>query len=136
MIRAVLDANVLVSAVISSGGPCAAILDAWRDARIEIVVSERLLTELEGVLARAKFRSRVSRSQVEEFVAHLRRLAVVAPDVEHPPRACRDPNDDYLFSLAQASADVLVSGDRDLTETPTALPVRTPRQFLDALSEA
>jgi hypothetical protein len=38
-------------------------------------------------------------------------------DPEHAPPVSRDPNDDYLIATAlHAKADVLVSGDRDLTD--------------------
>jgi predicted nucleic acid-binding protein len=49
----------------------------------------------------------------------------------------RDPNDDYLVALAVAAqADALISGDRDLTDLQTPVPILTPRMFLVRLGES
>ncbi|MDQ3629985.1 MAG: putative toxin-antitoxin system toxin component, PIN family [Actinomycetota bacterium] len=58
--RVVLDPNVLVSALISPSGPPREIVDAWIAERFDLVVSPALLAELDGVLARPKFRRWVS----------------------------------------------------------------------------
>lgn len=53
--RAVLDPNVIISALLSTG-TTAAVLDAWLDQRrYDPVVCPALLGELEEVLARPKF---------------------------------------------------------------------------------
>jgi predicted nucleic acid-binding protein len=48
-----------------------------------------------------------------------------------PAVSTRDPNDDYLLALARsAKVNVLVSGDRDLTDLAnTQPPIETPAQF-------
>lgn len=133
--RAVLDPNVLISALISPQGASAEILDAWVKERFELVVSEKLLAELDDVLARPKFRRWITKSDGLEFVAGLARSATVVVDPPAPPRLSPDPDDDYLIELAQtAGADYLVSGDRHLTElVDPSPPILTPRDFLDAL---
>jgi predicted nucleic acid-binding protein len=46
-----------------------------------------------------------------------------------------DPGDEYLIALARTlRVDALVSGDPHLTRLHSAMPVLTPRQFLDSLS--
>ena len=52
-------------------------------------------------------------------------------------RARRSPDtgDDYLVAVAEQSGALLVSGDRHLTDLKTTFPVRTPRAFLDLLTE-
>ncbi|TMD08021.1 MAG: PIN domain-containing protein [Chloroflexi bacterium] len=42
--RAVLDPNVLISAILAPTGVPAALLRHWLDGEFELVVSERLLT--------------------------------------------------------------------------------------------
>lgn len=41
-----------------------------------------------------------------------------------------DPDDDYLIALASASHSLLVSGDGDLLELASRVPVRSPAEFL------
>lgn len=53
-VRAVLDMNVIVSAVLSSHGAPARILQTRADGPFEIVVSRELISELRRVLAYPK----------------------------------------------------------------------------------
>ena len=131
--RAVLDPNVLIAAVLSRSGAPAQIVSRWLGGEFELVVSESLLAELERALAYPKLRSRVSPSEAAELVALLAHSAVVAPDPRAPVRRSSDPGDDSLLALAESERAVLVSGDRHLLELGGDLPVETPRAFLEAL---
>lgn len=135
MPAAVLDPGVLVAALISSRGAPAALLLAWFEGYFELVVSPRLLGELERVLRRPRFRRYVTEAEVAGYVGLLAERAVVVQDSPAPPPVTPDPGDDYLVALARAArADVLVSGDAHLTGLPDPdPPVLTPRGFLDRL---
>jgi len=93
------------------------------------------MRELEQVLLRPRFRRWVPEDDVAEFVQAIRTQADFEPDPPWIESISSDPADDYLVALAiSAGAHVLVSGDRDLTELKEIRPpVRTPREFLDAL---
>jgi putative PIN family toxin of toxin-antitoxin system len=134
-VRVVLDANVLVSALISQAGPPREIVMAWVEERFELVASPALLDELRDVLARPRLRRWVSTDVAAELVDGLTQDALVLDDPPAQPALTADPDDDYLIVLARAAgADYLVSGDRHLLdlEEPDP-PVLTPRQFLDLL---
>lgn len=113
MRRVVLDPGVIVSGLLNPNGPPGRLLDAWIDGDLDLVVSPHLLEELEGVLSRPKFTSRLERSVVAELLRLLPDAAITAPDGP-PIAACRDPDDDYLLTLAHSTGSVLVSGDKDL----------------------
>lgn len=135
MLRVVFDPGVLVAAVISATGPPAEALDAWRNGEFDLIVSPKLLDELEDVLLRAKFRAYASPEQVSAYVEALGVEAVAFDDPRDPPRITPDPDDDYLIALARAAgADLLVSGDKHLTDLADP-PVRvvTPRDLLARL---
>jgi putative PIN family toxin of toxin-antitoxin system len=134
-VRVVVDANVLVSAVISELGPPREIVDAWVQERFELIVSPALLDELGDVLTRPRLRRWVSAEVAVEFIAGLAQDALVLEDPPLQAGLTADPDDDYLIVLARAAgADYLVSGDRHLLslEEPDP-PVLTPREFLDLL---
>jgi putative PIN family toxin of toxin-antitoxin system len=134
-VRAVLDANVLVSAAISPAGPPRQILSAWLKERFELIASPALLEELVDVLARPKFRRFITTSVAAEFIDGLATDAIVVADPPEPPEVSPDPDDDYLIALARvAGADYLISGDRHLLDLTDPDPrVLTPGQFLDLL---
>lgn len=113
MIRAVLDTNVLVSALLFSGPP-SQLVPAWQGGRLCPIVSAEILEEYVRVLAYSKFKLTGSEilSLIEEdvlpFVDTVRAKPISVPTL-------RDPDD--MKSLACAvSARVhwLVSGDDDL----------------------
>lgn len=131
MARAVLDPGVLVSALITPTGIPAKLLLAARGGSFDLVVSSLLLEELESVLRREKFRRYIDLDVVAAYLNLLRRDAQLAPDPGTPPPIrCKDPDDDYLISLAHSQNAALVSGDRDLLELADEIPVFSPARFL------
>lgn len=134
--RAVLDANVIISALLSPDGSPARIVRAWQQGGFELTVSPFLLDELERALAYPKLRRRIDAEEAEAVVAWLSRSATVAPDPdEAPPIHAVDPGDDYLIALAAAQDAFLVTGDDHLLRLADRLPVHSPREFADLLSE-
>ena len=132
--RAVLDANVLISAVLSPRGTPARLLLAWQAGAFDLVVSPSLLAELRRALAYPKLERLVTSADADAFVAWIGRSALLAadPDGETPVHAV-DPADDDLLALAAAERAVLVSGDAHLTVLADRFPVRTPAAFLASL---
>jgi putative PIN family toxin of toxin-antitoxin system len=137
-LRAVADVNVLDSAARSPNGLCGRLLDAATAGCWRPVVSVLLFQELEEVLARPKFRDVLGQATTDRFLADLLSIAEWAQDQTAATTTVnRDPDDEYLLALARsAKVDVLVSGDRDLTDLPkTKPPVETPAQFSRRLAE-
>jgi len=133
-VRAVLDVNVLVSALLSPSGAPARLLLAWQQGDFELIVSALLLAELARALAYPRLRGRVTADEATRFIAWLERSAPVAPDPgTAPPARSVDPSDDYLIALAASMDARLVSGDRHLLDLAPEIPVHTPREFLGML---
>jgi putative PIN family toxin of toxin-antitoxin system len=132
-VRAVLDPNVLVSALLSRHGAPARIVERWLAGEFELVASEALLTELERTLAYPRLRSRVPAEEAAGFIALLRNAALSAADPENPPQRSPDPGDDDLLALAEAEQAVLVSGDGHLLGLASRFPIESPRGFLEVL---
>jgi putative PIN family toxin of toxin-antitoxin system len=133
-VRAVLDANVIISALLSPGGSPARTLVAWSAGRYELIGSKNLLDELARALAYPKLRRRVPPDEAERVVRWLWRDATIRPDPDGVP-AIRsvDPGDDYLILLASAERAVLVTGDDHLLRLRSLIPVASPAEFLARL---
>ncbi len=129
--RAVLEANVLISALLSPRGTPARLLLAWQAGESELVVSAQLLAEAKRAFAYPKLQRLVSSIDADTYVAWLGRSALVAADPPWPPPVhSEDPDVDYLIVLAAAERAVIVSGDVHLTSLAPGVPVRTPAEFL------
>ncbi|MGZ8783606.1 MAG: putative toxin-antitoxin system toxin component, PIN family [Gaiellaceae bacterium] len=137
MPRLVLDPNVLISALITRAAAPARLVLLWLNGAYDLIVSARLLDELERVLGRAKFARYATPEETTAYVSLFRdhALTVADPDVVDP--VSRDPADDYLVALARAAgADALLSGDAHLAGLPaTVCRVLTPRTAVELVEE-
>jgi putative PIN family toxin of toxin-antitoxin system len=132
-VRIVLDTNVFVSGVFF-GGPPGRILEAWRNGRIQLVLSPEILDEYQRV-------GQLLGEQYEgaDLEPILRLLAVNAEIVDAhalTEGVSRDPDDDKFLACAfAAGVSVIVSGDKDLLASSGWRNVRVlrPRQLVDEL---
>jgi uncharacterized protein len=134
-VRAVLDPNILISALLSPTGAPAQLLGRWLSGDFELVVSEQLLAELERALAYPKLRRMVTADEAGELVDLLRHSAIVAFDPPDPPPRSSDAGDDYLLALAETERALLVSGDQHLLALSNEFPILAARSFLERLAE-
>lgn len=125
--RAVLDTNVVVSALLWSGPPYR-LLQAAVDGDLELFSSPVLLQELRDVLGRPHLADRLlkQRESLDDAVALYAAMIVLAEPNEVPRSVPRDPDDDHVVALAVSSqAELIVSGDRHLHELgPTYRGIR------------
>lgn len=132
--RALFDANVLISGLLSPGGAPAGLLAKWLEGEFELVVTERLLAELEATFVRPKLRSHLDEEEISGFLELLRGLAEWVDDPEaRPGVTSRDPKGDYLIAAAASAYATLVTGDAHLLELEGSIPVLSPRAFLDSI---
>jgi putative PIN family toxin of toxin-antitoxin system len=135
-VRAVLDPNVLISALLAPGGTPARVLRAWLDGAFELVASDALLAELDRALAYPKLRQRIEAGEAQELIALLRREARMTDDPkESPSTRSPDPGDDYLIALAAVAQAAIVFGDSHLLGLADDLPVYSPAEFLALLED-
>lgn len=133
--RAVLDLNVYVSALINPAGTPARVVRLGLQRRYEVVVCPALLRELHEVLVRDTLRRYFTVDEAVEFVGALAGSSDEVDDPAAVEPVSRDPDDDYLLALArEAGADRLVTGDPDLLEVVgPPVPVVSPSVFVAEL---
>lgn len=108
-LRVLCDTNVLVSALIADGPP-SRLLEEAIDGRVELVLPDLVLDELERVLTeKLGFGERSHAAR--ELLAQ---LATERPDPpQHPHAVTGNPADDAILACAvEARVDVLATGDR------------------------
>ncbi len=113
MVKAVLDTNVLVSALFWRGTPYRCLLVA-EAGLYELVISDEILDELEKVLAK-KFR--LSKGEVEEAVGVIQKIGQRVEISKRVQVVKYDPDDDkFLEAAIAAAAEIIVSGDQHLLQ--------------------
>lgn len=134
-----MGANVCVSALLSSKGNPARVLDhVLKEGPhdFELCAPSQLFAKIQDVLARPKIADRLRWSPAEiSIYARRLRLAVTeihVGDPEKVPSYTGDPEDDpYVPAAVLAEASYLVSGDEDLLEMEDPpVPVLSPAQFV------
>jgi len=134
-VKAILDANVLVSAAIQTG-PSYRLVTRWLDqGDIEVVICPALLAEVEDVLDRPRLRKRVDPELSVLYMATVRRIAHMVTDPAPIEATTRDVDDDYLVALGREhGVDWIVTGDKDLLEWEDQMPPAiTPAAFEELL---
>lgn len=138
MLRALLDANVLISAVIRPSGPPGEIaFELLSRNAFELVISSGIVAEVERALGHNKIRKYIRDSR--EALLWLADVVAIADVIEDSGRVhgvCRDPADDKVLGAAlEGRADVIVTGDGDLLalEEYEGIAILAPREFLDLL---
>jgi putative PIN family toxin of toxin-antitoxin system len=138
VIRAVLDTNVLLSALLF-GGRLEGLHRAWRAGRLRLVLSRETADELLRVLAYPKFRLTAVEISFLFDVELLPFAEVVeVPASERKQRWSRDPEDDKFIRCATAGKCArLVSGDADLLSLKRVgkVAIVSPAEFLAVLGE-
>lgn len=134
--RIILDTNVFVSGIFFTGPPYQ-ILRAWRDRKIELVVSAGILEEYR----------QVSDILGERFpdvdLGSLMDLVIVEATIVSAPvlleQICADAEDDKFLACALAgNASIIVSGDKHLLDVSGYRDIRvlSPRSFIDEFSKS
>lgn len=137
MPKIVVDTNLVVSAVITSHGNSARVLELFRKNLIEIVISEEIATEIQKVLNYPKIRKRHGWSQEEtkRFIKGIKKFCiVVTPEAHSDSIVIQDASDDKFLDCALAGeADYIVTGDNHLLNLGqySGIPIITPARLLE-----
>jgi len=129
--RLVVDTNVFISGIFFSGPPYD-ILNAWRNRKVELVISPDILDEYRRVGEEL-----AKRYPGTDLGPLLELLAIKSRIVDAPPldeNVCSDPNDDKFIACALASRTKLIcSGDKALLRISgyRGITVLSPKDFVD-----
>lgn len=139
MMRAVLDTNVLVSALIRVRGKPSLIIPQ-ATIRFDWLTSEFILSEVADVLTRkhiqTKYRSQVTERKRAGYLARIRASAEMVEVETQVSAVPNDPKDNFILACAKdGRANFVVSGDRHLLSLVTFenINIVPPAQFLELL---
>jgi putative PIN family toxin of toxin-antitoxin system len=128
--RIVLDTNVFISGIFFTGPPYQ-ILKAWRDGKVQLLVSPSILDEYQriGVVLALQFRDVDLRPFWDLLTIQAEIvLAPTLPQVIHD-----DPSDDKFLEAAVAgNASYIISGDKHLLKLSEfqGIQILKPKDFV------
>lgn len=131
--RAVLDTNVVMSAIFFGGVPFK-VLNAWHNGEFELVVSEAVMAEYREIAARMKAKFPSIESEI--WMRYIEDHATMVSAVPLATQVCEDADDDVFLACAiAASAKIVCSGDKHLLACNgwNGVEVLTPRIFCNRL---
>jgi putative PIN family toxin of toxin-antitoxin system len=141
VLGAVLDANVLASALIRPQGPPGRIVARLLEEQdFTLVISDAILAELRRCLSYPRVRKYITATD-DELDLWVTALGLVADVVEGKmvvSAVSDDPDDNkYLAAALEGRAEFVVSGDAHLLDLQEYEEIRsvTPRAFLDLLKK-
>lgn len=139
MVKVVMDTNIIVSATIAKQGNEAKALDAWRDKKVELIISPQILEEMGRVLfyRRIRKQSRMTKKEIKEFLFELANAATITPGllkkvVKHAP------DHKFLVAAVEGKVDYIISGDCHLRELGSyqGIKIAPAGEFLRILKQA
>jgi uncharacterized protein len=130
-VKVVLDTNVLVSGVFF-GGPPHKILEAWRDGKIQLLLSPSILDEYQKVMRElaVQFPGVKVEALIDFIIVH---SEIILP-LSLPPIIQADPSDDKFLECAVAGeAACIVTGDKHLLKLLKfrEISILRPREFVE-----
>jgi len=134
--RAVLDTNVLISSVISTGVPHKIVVKGF-SSEYQIVVSVATLTEFRDTLLKYPEKFHMDEEDVQQEVETIRYFAEFVDPDEEITAVEDDPDDDKFLEVAVAgNVDYIVSGDRHLLDLDSfrGIGIVEPRAFYERLT--
>ena len=139
MRRAVLDANVFVSAAIRPEGPPGRILErCLREVAFDLVLSPAIVEEILRALVYPKVRKYFrAGADPERWIEAITVLADLVAGECELSGVSDDPDDDkYVAAAVEGRAAFVVTGDPDLLNLVEHAGIRivSPRLFLDVLA--
>ncbi len=143
MIRAVVDVNVIVSAILGPLGFSRRILLAWEAGLFDPITSEGIISKVEEKLQLPRITRRYNLRSPEDIhwvFGLLQTQAELVPVLtEQRVEVTGDPEDDYVLATGRlARADYLVTGDHRLLALGQHESTRivSPREFLGIVHQA
>ena len=138
MIRAVLDTNVLIAAIINvKSSLTQEIYQKFLTLHFTLIISPDVLEEVEDLINRERIVGRHKRTtnEREVIMSEIASLSYIVPGTTQV-EVVRDPNDNKIISAAlEGKAEYIVSRDKDLLDLNEyqGIKIITPEKFIEIL---
>ncbi len=131
MMKAVIDTNILVSALLSPSGSPAKVIDHMLNGNVIMCYDSRIIVEYQEVLLRPKFGfEKKAVRQLIDFIVHSGISVVPIPILD----AFEDEDDKMFYEVAKTTKAYLVTGNAK--HFPGESIVIAPQEFLSIVDNS
>lgn len=133
----VIDTSVWISGVYYRGNPHR-ILQAWRDAKFEVVYTKETLDEIAQRLRDKAIQFGIDIAVANEWLDFIHTFAHIVSPTGVGKGVARDPKDDkFLDAAVSGNAAYLISSDKDLQVIGSyqGIKIVSPKEFLEILAQ-
>ncbi len=110
--KVVLDANVLISFLLTSGPTISKILKGWKDGKFTLLVSDEILTEIKQIFMRFVVGKLVEVEAAEALIRRIMKDAKVISVISVVTASPDKKDNRYLTCAKDGKAEYLVTGDK------------------------
>lgn len=132
--RAVIDTNILVSALLTSGGVSAQLIAAIRNQSLIPVVSQDILAEYAEVLNRSRFGFAIDR--IAGLLEDMKGLATFLKPQPVSLQDLPDPDDAPFIAAALTAGCTIITGNGKHFPPTTGVEILSPAEALARLKAA
>jgi hypothetical protein len=132
--RVVVDTNILLSGLMLPNSIPGKIVQAWRENRFELVLSQFQVDEIGRVLAYPKIQQRLhwNETEITQFLKQLFMRSVYLGDITTVAEVPADTNDNLILSAyIIGKAQFLVTGDKGILDLREHYAILTATEFLE-----
>lgn len=134
MYRAVVDTNLIVSAIATISTIPYYLFEAWRKGEYILVTSPAIIEEITEVLSRPEKKFSLTGGEIAKVIKTLTDYAFVTSGKLEVRVVKKDADDDKFIAAAlEGSASHIVTGDKDLLSVREyqGIKIVTARNFLE-----
>lgn len=133
MLKVVIDTNVFISGVLTTGGNPSVLIKAWKRTRkYQLFVTEEIIQEVLRVMIRLN----VNADIIVDWDKTIRKNAIQVVPTRKIEVIEEDPTDNkFLECAVESNADYIVTGDKHLKKLSEfeGIKIVDVREFLDIL---
>lgn len=131
--RVVLDANILVSFLLTSGPTISQIMTFWRQNKFTLLTTDEILTEIKQVLARFVAAKLIKEEAALALLTRLEKDGQLVQSLAQVTASPDKKDNRYLAAAKDGQADYLVTGDKKhllALKQFGGIKIISPKEFL------
>lgn len=134
--KVVLDANILVSLLLTHGSTLTQIIKAWEKEWITPIVTDEILTEIKQVLGRLIIGRVIKEKEAAALFSRLEKDAIKISSLSVVSVSTNKKDNRYLAAAKDGDAEYLITGDKKhllFLKRFGSTKIISPREFLEVL---